>query len=199
MSAAFLRRFISSGLIPFLFASLPAICIADEPAENAKSRNVVDPDSKRTLGKLTKVEQALLRYTNRARKQNDKPELQAVSHFNMGAQMHAINMARQRKMEHVLDEKSAKDRLEDVGYQFAVFGENIAARYPNEKATVAGWMNSPPHKENLLDEKNRGFTQVGTGAHRAANGVWYCQVFAHPRPELRIGPYGGFARIGAKT
>ncbi len=86
-------------------------------------------------------------------------------------------------MEHVLDEKSPKDRLEAVEYRFLAFGENISAGYSNEKAALVGWMNSPPHKGNILDEDNRGYTQIGIGAHKAANGVWYCcQVFARPAP-----------------
>ena len=164
-----------------LILSLPAFAIAQEPTKKHNSLSVMDPATKRTLGKLTKVEQAILRYTNLARKQNGKLELTAVSHLNVAAQRHAINMARQQKMEHELDGKSATDRIKAVEYQFTAFGENIAAGYPNEKAAVAGWMNSPPHKGNILDEDKRGYVHIGIGAHKAANGVWYCcQVFARP-------------------
>jgi uncharacterized protein YkwD len=166
-----------------LLAGMPAFAFGEETALEASSLSVVDPLTKRKLGKLSKAEQAILRYTNLARKEHDKPPLTAVSHLTVIAQQHAINMARQQKLEHELDGQSAKDRLKGVEYQFASFGENIAAGYRDEKATVQGWMKSPPHRENLLDETNLGFTQIGIGAHRGTNGVWYCcQVFARPVP-----------------
>ncbi len=150
-------------------------------AENAATLSVVDPVTKRKLGKLNRMEQAILKLTNRERKKHDKPALTAVSHLNVIAQQHAINMARQQKMDHKFDDKSVQDRLKGVGYKFGSYGENLAAGYKNEKIAVQGWMKSPPHRENILDEKDLGFTQIGIGVQRAANGVWYyCQVFARP-------------------
>ena len=184
MAHSLFVRMTFCGIIALVPVTWPVLAMGEELVETPQSLSVIDPLTKRTLGKLSKIEQGILRYTNLARKQNDKPELKAVSHLNVAAQRHAINMARQQKMEHVLDDKSVKDRLEAVEYRYHAFGENIAAGFPNEKATVQGWLNSPPHKENLLDEKALGFTQIGVGAHRGKNGVWYCcQVFGRPAPD----------------
>jgi uncharacterized protein YkwD len=164
-------------------AGLQAVSLGEEPAEESSSLSVEDRLTKRTLGKLTKAEQNLLKYTNLARKQHDKAPLTAVSHLNVVAQQHAINMAHQQKMAHELDGKSVTDRLAGVDYQFGTYGENVAAGFKTEKATVQSWLKSPPHRENLLDEKDRGFTHIGIGAHKGNNGAWYCcQVFARPAP-----------------
>ncbi len=152
-----------------------------EEKPKAESLSVADTLTKRKLGEPTKAEQSLLRYTNLARSEHKMPALTEVSHLTVVAQRHAINMAKQQEMNHKLDEKGVKDRLDLVEYQYAAFGENIAAGYRNPKETVKGWMKSPGHRKNLLDEAGYGFTQIGLGAHQGTNGVWYCcQVFAKP-------------------
>jgi len=41
----------------------------------------------------------------------------------------------------------------DTGYNYSVAGENLAKNYPTADATVDAWMNSPSHRENILDAK----------------------------------------------
>ena len=48
--------------------------------------------------------------------------------------------------------------LGDVGYNYSVAGENLAKNYPNAEATVAAWMASTTHRENIL---NKAYTDVG--------------------------------------
>lgn len=154
---------------------------AEDQTPKAETLSVVDPLTKRTLGKLSKLEESVLKYTNLTRKQHDKPPLTVVSHLTVVAQRHAINMARQQKMQHTLDDKGVTDRLKDVSYQFQAYGENIAVGFLNGKTVVQGWLKSAGHRKNLLDEDNVGYTQIGIGAHRDTKGRWYfCQVFALP-------------------
>ena len=158
----------------------------DENSSEAKtshSLTLLDPKTKRTLGQLTKIEESLLKLTNQQRALHKKPPLKAVSHLNVIAQRHAINMAGQQKMAHELAGQSPLDRLKSVEYQFRAFGENVAAGYPNAKAAVEGWMKSPGHRGNILDQSHFGYQHVGLGAYKSAKGVWYyCQVFARPAP-----------------
>jgi hypothetical protein len=46
----------------------------------------------------------------------------------------------------------------DVGYNYSFAGENLAKNYPTSQATVDAWMNSPTHRENIL---NKEYTDVG--------------------------------------
>ena len=41
----------------------------------------------------------------------------------------------------------------DTGYNYSVAGENLAKNYPTADATVAAWMNSPSHRENIMNGK----------------------------------------------
>lgn len=176
-------RIVFQAVSAVFLLSVSAVILGEENAGKVESLTAVDPVTKRKLGTPSKYEENLLKYTNLARKKHDKPPLTEVSHLTVIAQRHAIDMARQEKMAHTLDGKSIADRLNSVSYRFQTFGENISAGYPNEQATVEGWLSSPGHKANLLDEGNLGFTQIGIGAHRSANGCWYCcQVFARPAP-----------------
>jgi uncharacterized protein YkwD len=43
-------------------------------------------------------------------------------------------------------------------YRYATIGENLAAGYPSAQRVVAGWMNSPGHRANIL---GRSFEDVG--------------------------------------
>ena len=53
--------------------------------------------------------------------------------------------------------------------------ENIAVGQPDPPSTVAGWMDSPPHRANILGEFNR----VGVGSIEDESGVRYwCADFA---------------------
>ena len=55
-------------------------------------------------------------------------------------------------------------------------GENVAYGFDLGIAVVnIGWMQSPPHRANILDPD---FRLLGAGARRGDNGVWYAaQVF----------------------
>jgi uncharacterized protein YkwD len=53
-------------------------------------------------------------------------------------------------------------------------GENVAYGFPSGTAVIAGWMNSPQHRANIL---NRGYRQMGLAARKDGD-VWYvAQVF----------------------
>ena len=41
----------------------------------------------------------------------------------------------------------------DIGYNYSVAGENLAKNYPNASATVAAWMKSASHRENIMNGK----------------------------------------------
>lgn len=51
-------------------------------------------------------------------------------------------------------------RIEDEGYRWGAWGENIAAGYHTPEATVAAWLGSTGHCQAIMDP---GYTQVGVG------------------------------------
>ena len=68
------------------------------------------------------------------------------------------------------------DRLKEAGIEHRKAGENIAFNYVDAIEAVHGWLNSPAHRDVLLDKD---FTHLGTGAY----GKYYTQDFI--RAQLR--------------
>lgn len=50
--------------------------------------------------------------------------------------------------------------LDKVGYNYVYAGENLAVNFFDSADVHRAWMNSPAHRENLLDNK---FTEIGVG------------------------------------
>jgi uncharacterized protein YkwD len=128
---------------------------------------------------LTPEEQTLLELTNKERAKKKLPPVSVSPLLTRVARAHSANMARQEKMEHVLDGKTAGQRAEKAGYRLGRVGENIAA---GEEWTAAGliedWMNSKRHRDNILSP---GFTEVGFGLAKTGKGeVYYTQLFGRP-------------------
>jgi len=50
-----------------------------------------------------------------------------------------------------------------AGYSYVVAGENLAIHYTQAEDVTAGWMASPTHKANIMDER---FNEIGVGIVR---------------------------------
>lgn len=59
--------------------------------------------------------------------------------------------------------------FEKTHYSYRAAGENIAYGYTTSKAVMEGWLNSQPHRENILKSR---YTKIGVGVYYA-NGVYY--------------------------
>jgi uncharacterized protein YkwD len=138
-----------------------------------------DPKAKPKL-KVSKVEQKLIDLTNEARKKEKLPPLKPNATLFAAARAHSKNMAKKGKMEHKLDGKQVKERLQDAGYPFSWYGENIAmSTHPKIEKVMEGWMNSEGHRANILKDK---YTEIGIGIADDGKGrVYYTQVFGRPR------------------
>src|SRR5262249_48323159 len=132
--------------------------------------------------KLSEEEQKLLEMTNAAREKEQVPPLQPSAVLCEVARAHSANMAKQRKQEHTLDGKNASDRVQAAGYEYVSLGENIiSGRRCTPRDAFAGWMDSPPHRDNILKAR---FQEVGIGVASNDQGeVYYTEVFALPRKK----------------
>jgi uncharacterized protein YkwD len=129
---------------------------------------------------LSKAEKQLLELFNAERKKNDLPPLEADVKLMRIARGHSENMAKSGKFDHTLDDKAPMDRAKDIGYQGFV-GENIAwgAGTPAEAMKV--WMNSKPHRENILNGR---YAHLGLGRAVSADGrAYWTAVFGVPFPK----------------
>lgn len=64
--------------------------------------------------------------------------------------------------------------LEDMGIGYVTCGENIASGHPTAAAVVRGWMNSPGHRANILDED---YTEIGVGVWDVDGILHWAQIF----------------------
>lgn len=116
----------------------------------------------------------LLQLANFERSRNGAGALRPDSRLTRAGQNHSQYLAATRVLSHVGPSgERAGTRMTGQGYIWRAFAENIAQADTAEKA-ITQWMNSPPHRANLL---NPIYTDVGIGY---ANGYWTI-VFGRPR------------------
>ena len=125
------------------------------------------------------IERAIRGCANRHREAAGLPPLRASGVLGKAARLHARNMAARGFFDHEDPQgRGPLERVEifDTRHEFFFVGENIAAGYPSAAATCQGWMQSPGHRENIL---NGDYTRVGGGFARGGPyGRYYVQVFA---------------------
>lgn len=81
---------------------------------------------------------------------------------------------------------SLGDRAEEFDYAYWIIGENLAAGQDTPTEAFAGWMESPCHRENVL---NPAFTELGVGVRVGGSfGLYWVQEFGRPFSEP---PYEG--------
>lgn len=111
----------------------------------------------------------LLNQTNSQRSGNGIASLGLNGQLNSAAQAKANDMVNKNYWAHVApDGKQPWDFITAAGYSYTAAGENLAYGFETSADTVTGWMNSPPHRENLL---NSIFTEVGFGIANSSNYV----------------------------
>ena len=133
--------------------------------------------------KLSKDEERILELTNEARAKEKLPALKVNAILVKVARAHAANMAKQHKMEHVLDDKDPAQRIDKAGYDYRSVGENIAVGEKGAKvdAVFKGWMESKVHHDNILSRK---YDEIGLGLATDDKGeTYYTQDFGKRRPK----------------
>ena len=96
----------------------------------------------------------LLSKTNEVREANDVPDLTETAVLDQAAMKKCEDMQTRNYWAHLINGE-AFNQFDPPAYKT---GENLARGYTEEQVTTA-WMNSPEHRENLLDPvfKNVGF------------------------------------------
>ena len=128
------------------------------------------------------IASTLVQMTNAERANAGVPALSASARLMQAAQLHADQMARLGRLEHVLSGAQyprPEDRLAAAGYQWSSYAENIAMGQNTAAAAMDSWMHSSGHRTNILSTSN---TEIGIGyARDSAGRPYYVQVFGRPR------------------
>ena len=112
------------------------------------------------LGRVTTVDATqLLAETNNARAQAGLAPLVVNESLNQAAALKAKDMIENNYWSHNSPTGVSPWKwLTDIGYEYRVAGENLAKNYPNAASTVDAWMESPSHRQNIL---NKEYSEVG--------------------------------------
>lgn len=112
------------------------------------------------LGRVSDISiQTLVDDTNTARATEDLTALTQSELLTQAAELKAEDMFAHDYWAHTSPTGVTPWKwFGDVGYEYAEAGENLAKNYPDASKTVEAWMNSPTHRENIM---NSNFTEVG--------------------------------------
>ena len=134
------------------------------------------------------LEQEIFDLINEEREAEGLPALTRNSKADWVARAHSQDMLDQDYFDHInLDGNSPGQRLIDGGILWFAYGENLAWSKGSEtglaELIVSKWMESPGHRANILDERDRGFTETGMGVafDPGLPLYYYTQLFILPQ------------------
>jgi hypothetical protein len=108
-------------------------------------------------GDITPIE--LLTLTNQERANNGLPPLSMNAKLNTSATLKAQNMFAEDYWNHVSPSCIQPWHwFTQAGYNYTYAGENLAKDFNTSSGVMAGWMNSPGHRANIL---NVNYKEVG--------------------------------------
>ena len=109
----------------------------------------------------------LLTQTNAERTRYKQTSLKLDAKLTRAAQNKADDMAQRNYWSHITPSGQPPWHfIEKADYSYVKVGENLAYGFNSSRDIVYAWMNSKPHKENVLD---RAYHDVGFGIANAKN------------------------------
>ena len=135
--------------------------------------------------------QRVLALTNEVRRQYDLPIVQEDSLLDKAAQEKAQDMLENKYFDHFSPTGiSPWYWIDKSGYDYYYAGENLAMNFLDSEEVIDGWLNSPSHKENLLnkDYKDIGIAVLsGDFNNEGINRILVVQMFgSKTKPSIPI-------------
>ncbi len=121
------------------------------------------------LDARTRLEMEILGRVNAIRAEHGLHALRLDNRLVAAAREHAVDMAHRNFCRHTgSDGTQSRDRMRRNGYPYNNWaGENILCSRDTAEAALGWWMNSTPHRKNLLHGH---FTHIGVGV--SMHGRW---------------------------
>lgn len=117
--------------------------------------NLVNTISPGILGVTANIDyKEVIRLTNEERVKKGLPALRENANLNVAAYEKGKNMIEEQYWAHY--SPSGKDPwgfILRAGYKYSYAGENLARNFNNANEAVVAWMNSPTHRDNILNSK----------------------------------------------
>lgn len=120
-------------------------------------------DSENPQSSLTQA--GVIKWTNERRKEYGLAPLIENLELNAMANAKVDDMFLKQYFAHVSPQGEGVENLaEDFKYDFIVIGENLAlGSYKNDKDLIQAWMDSPGHRENILNAK---YQEIGVAVKK---------------------------------
>jgi uncharacterized protein YkwD len=129
------------------------------------------------------ADQTLFNAANHDRAAAGLPPLKWDSALAAAAHQHALKMAQSKQLSHQFPgEPPIEDRARQAGARFSVIAENVA-QGPTPSGIHTQWMNSPPHRANLLDPE---LNSVGISVVQSGDTLFAVEDFSDAVPSLSI-------------
>jgi hypothetical protein len=124
--------------------------------------------------------------TNAARAEEGREPLHRNTILDEAARLKAEDMAAGGYFSHWSpDGVSPWHWFSEAGYSYKHAGENLAVHFTDSSEVVDAWLNSPTHRENIMDDK---FTEIGIGTAKGRyqdyDTVFVVQMFGAPAAPL---------------
>ncbi len=120
--------------------------------------------------------------TNKSREDVALGDLIRNEVLDRAAQLKAENMAQNSYFAHYAPDGTSPWHWFDMaGYNYIHAGENLAVHFTDSDEVVDAWMNSPSHRDNIL---NGNYTEIGVGTakgeYQGYETVFVVQLFGTP-------------------
>lgn len=130
----------------------------------------------------------IITYTNKERASESLTTLTESSTLDQAAQLKLADMFADNYWDHVApDGTMAWDFMKKASYTYQYAGENLAKGYHDSGSVVEAWMDSPTHKENIL---NTNYTEigvaVGSGTIDGKEVTVIVQLFGVPQTSAQV-------------
>lgn len=129
------------------------------------------------------ADQTLFNAANHDRAAAGLPPLKWDSALAAAAHQHALKMAQANQLSHQFPgEPPMQDRARQAGARFSTIAENVA-QGPTPSGIHTQWMNSAPHRANLLDAD---LNSVGISVVQSGNTLFAVEDFSDAVPSLSL-------------
>lgn len=124
-------------------------------------------------------EKEIIELVNKERVTNGGTELTENSLLKQAAYIRALQMIDYGYFGHIEPGKDSNEVitvLDQIGYKYQRFGENLAENH-TEKSVIKGWLDSSSHRELMLSND---VTETGVAFVASSKGVIIVQLFGKP-------------------
>jgi len=111
------------------------------------------------------TQKGVINWTNSQRAKYGLPPLSENSELDKMAEAKVDDMFKNQYFDHISPSgQGVGDLVKNFGYEFIVIGENLAlGDYKNDEDLVQAWMDSPGHRENILNDR---YQEIGVAVKK---------------------------------